>query len=146
MNEQMAQKKMQRDLAGITPMLEEISKDGGLIDQSTGSGIGHGVDIAASAFGYGTAGAIAIGRLQPLVDSVLKLVPRFEGPQSEADRKSYEQAAGDLANPKSPNSVKKAAAKEILKLYKKRQGQFVTKDFETATGGSAAPAGGWKDL
>ena len=145
MNDQLAKAKMQRDLAGIIPTLTEISKDGGLLDQATGSGIGAGIDIAASMFGYGTPGAIAIGRLKPATDAVLKLVPRFEGPQSDKDTKMYQDAAGNLANPSTPNSVKKEAAKTILKLYKQRQGQFVTKDYESATGG-ASQGGEWKDL
>lgn len=145
--ERMAQAKMNRDLSMVIPTLEDISKEGGLLDQATGSGIGAGVDIAASMFGYGTPGAIAIGKLKPATDAILKLVPRFEGPQSDKDTKSYQDAAGNLANPSTPNSVKKEAAKTILKLYKDRQGQFVTKDYESLTGSTSAPAeSGWKDL
>ena len=139
MNEQLARAKMHRDLALIIPTLEEISKDKGLLDKATGSGIGAGVDIAAGVFGYATPGAIAIGQLKPMTDAVLKLVPRFEGPQSDKDTKSYQDAAGNLANPNTPNETKKAAAKTILKLYQERQGQFITKDYEAATGG--APTG-----
>ena len=142
MNEQLARAKMNRDLTSVIPTLEEISKEGGLLDQATGSGAGALVDIASGFFGYGTPGAIAIGKLKPATDAVLKLVPRFEGPQSDKDTKMYQDAAGNLANPSTPNSVKKEAAKTILKLYKRRQGQFVTRDFETATGGSGASAAG----
>lgn len=145
LNRRAADEKMKRDLESIIPTLEEISKDKGLLDQATGSGIGAGVDIAASMFGYGTPGAIAIGKLKPATDAVLKLVPRFEGPQSDKDTKMYQDAAGNLANPSTPNSVKKAAAKEILRIYRARQGQFVTRDYEAATGGSAQE-GKWEDL
>ena len=145
MNEQLAKAKMNRDLTSVIPTLEEISKEGGLLDQATGSGIGAGVDIAASMFGYGTSGAIAIGKLKPATDAVLKLVPRFEGPQSDKDTKMYQDAAGNLANPSTPNSVKKEAAKTILKIYRQRQGQFVTRDYESVTGGSSQ-GGEWKDL
>ena len=142
---QAADEKMRRELASITPMLEEISRDGGLLDQATGSGIGAGVDIAAGFVGYGTPGAIAIGKLKPMTDAVLKLVPRFEGPQSDKDLKTYQDAAGNLANPSTPNSVKKAAAKTILEIYKKRQGQFITKDYES-TITTPSQGGEWKDL
>lgn len=145
LNRKAADDKMNRDLNTVIPTLEEISKDGGLLDQATGSGFGAGLDIAAGFFGHGTGGAIAIGKLKPATDAVLKLVPRFEGPQSDKDTKMYQDAAGNLANPSTPNSVKKAAAKEILRIYKARKGQFVTKDYEAAT---SAPSGGgeWKDL
>ena len=145
MKEQMARAKMNRDLSMTIPNLEEISKEGGLLDQATGSGAGALVDIAAGFVGYGTPGAIAIGKLKPATDAILKLVPRFEGPQSDKDTKMYQDAAGNLANPSTPNSVKKEAARTILKIYKERRGQFVTKDFEAETGGSSQ-GGEWKDL
>jgi hypothetical protein len=71
---------------------------------------------------------------------VLKTVPRFEGPQSNADTKSYERAAGDIGNPAIPAPRKLAAAKEILRLLEARRDQFVTRDI--AEGGGLAPSGG----
>ena len=44
----------------LIPLLEQITKDGDLIDQSTGSGVGHLVDLAAAGFGHATEGSIAI--------------------------------------------------------------------------------------
>ena len=136
---QAAKTKMNQDLDQVIPMLQEISREGGLIDQSTGSGIGAGVDYAAKAFGYGTKGAVAVGKLKPIVDPILKLVPRFEGPQSDKDTQTYRDAAGDLANPAQPNNIKKAAAKVILDMYIKRRGQFTTTDYDTATADYAGP-------
>lgn len=132
LKEQQARAKMNKDLDLVIPTLEEISKEGGLIDQSTGSGAGALRDMAAGFFGQATDGSIAVGRLKPLVDPILKLVPRFEGPQSDKDTQSYRDAAGDLANPATPNARKKAAAKEILGIYKRRRNQFITKDYEAA--------------
>ena len=126
-------KKMMLDMDRVIPELERLTKDGGLLDKATGSGIGAGVDWAAGMFGEATPGAIAIGQVQPIYDLVLKLVPRFEGPQSEKDVATYEAAAGKLSNPNTPNATKKAAAKEILRLFKLRRGQFVTKDYEGDT-------------
>ena len=134
---QVAKGKMSKDLSGVIPMLETISKDGGLIDQSTGSGAGALIDTGANFFGSATKGAIAVGKLKPMIDPILKLVPRFEGPQSDKDTASYKEAAGDLANPNTPNATKKAAAKSILQIYKKRQGQFTTSDYDSETGGGA---------
>lgn len=134
-----AQKKLKMDLDAVIPNLEAISKDGGLLDQATGSGAGALVDMAAGFFGKATPGSIAVGQLQPMVDPILKLVPRFEGPQSDKDTTSYKEAAGNLANPNVPNERKKAAARVILKIYKERQGQFTTTDFE-ATNPQPGPA------
>jgi len=119
---------MQRNLGEVTTNLREMVKDGGLIDQSTGSGIGRAADVAAGFFGSATEGAIAIGKLQPLADQVLKLVPRFEGPQSDKDTQSYREAAGQLANPALPTAIRKEAGKTILKLYERRKDQFVMGD------------------
>jgi hypothetical protein len=137
--ERQAKAKLQSDLNAIIPNLENISRDGGLIDQSTGSGAGALVDIGAGFFGKATPGSIAVGRLKPLIDPVLKLVPRFEGPQSDKDTKLYQDAAGDLANPATPNPRKKAAAKEILEIYKRRRDQFSTTDYDAAVPPVAAP-------
>lgn len=122
--------------------LEEATKDGGLIDQSTGSGAGALVDMAAGFVGKATPGSIAVGRMKPIFDLVLKMVPRFEGPQSDKDTQSYKEAAGELANPAVPNERKKAAAKEILRLMKARKGQFITNDME----GTEADNSSWSDL
>jgi len=135
-----AQKKtLAADQKLVISELTEAIKEGGLIDQSTGSGAGRAYDATMGFFGKATEGDIAIGRLQPIADIVLKTVPRFEGPQSDADTASYKEAAGNLANPNLPREKRKAAAEEIIRLTKKRQGQFITSDM--ASGNTAAPAG-----
>jgi hypothetical protein len=136
-----AQKKqLALDLDRIIPELENAVKPGGLIETSTGSGIGKLADETAAFFGQSTKGAIAAGQLQPIYDMVLKTVPRFEGPQSNADTKSYERAAGDIGNPAIPAPRKLAAAKEILRLLKSRKDQFVTRDIAEGGGAGAAPS------
>lgn len=119
---------MKINLDSTISELDEISKPGGLIAQSTGSRIGAGVDWLAEAVGKATPGAIASARLGPIADKVLKMVPRFEGPQSDKDVKSYEKAGGDLANPYLPVERRIAAAKEIARLMRERKDQFVDKD------------------
>lgn len=140
----LAKGKMMMDFERVIPELEKLTKDGGLIDQATGSGIGAGLDWVAKGFGYGTEGAIAIGQLQPIYDLVLKLVPRFEGPQSDKDVATYREAAGQIANPNVPNEIKKAAAKEILRLFKARRNQFSTTDYENTP--QAEQDESWSDL
>lgn len=130
---------MGKDLGFAITQLDEITKDGGLIDQSTGSGAGRLVDIGAGFVGKATPGAIAIGKIAPIADLALKMVPRFEGPQSNADTKSYKEAAGQLADPTLPTAIRKEAGKTVLRLMRERKNQFVTTDM--ATEGTPAAAG-----
>jgi hypothetical protein len=133
-----AQKKtLAADQKLVISELENAVKQGGLIDQSTGSGAGKVYDATMGFFGKATEGDIAIGKLQPIADLVLKTVPRFEGPQSDKDTASYKAASGDLANPVLPREKRKNAAKEIIRLMKARQGQFITGDM--ASGNVATP-------
>lgn len=135
-----AQKKtLAADQKLVISELTDAIKEGGLIDKSTGSGAGRLVDMGAGFFGKATEGDIAIGRLQPIADIVLKTVPRFEGPQSDKDTASYKEAAGNLANANLPREKRKAAANEIIRLMKARQGQFITSDM--ASGNTATPSG-----
>lgn len=123
-----AKKQTVMDLDRAITELGKATQDGGLIDKSTGSGAGALVDMGAGFFGAATPGAIAVGQLKPIYDLVLKMVPRFEGPQSDKDTKSYSDAAGQIANPNVPNQQKKIAGREILRLMIQRKGQFTTKD------------------
>ena len=129
-----------RDLTLLTKELEEITKDKGLIDQSTGSGAGRLMDVAAGFVGQSTTGSEAIARLKPIADMVLKMVPRFEGPQSDKDTASYKEAAGQLADPTTPTATRKAAGKEVLRLMKARKDQFVTEAMANEGIGAGAPA------
>lgn len=132
-----AQKTQQvKDLDQAIIELTDVTKDGGLIDQSTGSGVGRLVDIGARSIGQAMPGDIAIGKLQPIADLSLKMIPRFEGPQSNADTTSYKQAAGQLADPTLPAKIRKEAGKTVLRLMKARKDQFTTVDMAP----SAAPA------
>jgi hypothetical protein len=138
-----AREQLGKDMNQAITELESITKEGGLIDQSTGSGIGKAVDFAAGLFGAAPTGAVAIAKLKPIADLPLKMIPRFEGPQSDKDTQSYKEAAGQLADASLPNKVRKAAAKEILRLMKIRKGQFVTQDMATQgiTGSESDPLG-----
>ena len=120
------QKTLARDLTTTINELTSATKDGGLIDQSTGSGAGRLADISMGFVGKATPGAIAIGKLQPIADMALKMVPRFEGPQSDKDTASYKQAAGQLADPTLPTEIRKQAGREVLRLMQARKNQFAT--------------------
>lgn len=137
--------KVNRDLETAIRNLEQVVKPGGLIEKSTGSGAGRLYDTAKGFFGGSTEGAIAGAQLAPIADMVLKMVPRFEGPQSNKDVDSYLAAAGKLADTGLPNDIRQGAAKTILKLMKERKGQFEIKGQEGGGGGaggaSADPLG-----
>ena len=132
-------KQLNLDLDRAIIELTDATKDGGLIDKSTGSGAGRLIDLAAGFGGQAMPGAIAIGELQPIADMALKMVPRFEGPQSNADTTSYKQAAGQLADPTLPREIRKKAGKTVLRLMKDRKGQFASTAME-AEGVVPAPA------
>jgi hypothetical protein len=129
-----------RDLGLAITELTEATKDGGLIDKSTGSGAGRLVDVAAGFAGQATPGAIAIAKLKPIADMALKMVPRFEGPQSDKDTASYKEAAGQLADASLPTEIRKQAGKEVLRLMKARKNQFVTEAMANEGIGAGAPA------
>jgi hypothetical protein len=127
-----AQQNLERDIDRTTKELADITKEGGLIDQSTGSYAGKAIDIGARVIGQAMPGDIAAGKLAPIADMVLKMVPRFEGPQSDKDTRSYKEAAGQLADTTLPREIRKEAGKTILRLMKERKNQFVTEGMESA--------------
>ena len=139
---------MGKDIDFAITELTSVTKDGGLIDQSTGSGAGRLADIGAGFFGQATEGAIAIGKLKPIQDLVLKMIPRFEGPQSDKDTQSYKEAAGQLADPTLPTKIRKEAGKTVLRLMQSRKNQFVSPELasegitttQPSTGGNSVTA------
>jgi hypothetical protein len=134
-------KRLNTDLNLAITELENATKDGGLIDQSTGSGLGKAMDVTrAFVTGGAGEGAIAGAKLGPIADLALKMVPRFEGPQSDKDTQSYKEAAGQLANTAIPNKIRKEAGRTVLRLMKNRKNQFVTQDM--AQEGVVPNAGG----
>lgn len=130
--------KLERDLSTAIRQLTDAIKPGGLLEKSTGSGIGRAYDAGAAFVGKATEGAVAAAQLAPIADLVLKMVPRFEGPQGVKDVESYERAAGQLANANLPVATRKGAAEIILKLMKERKGQFEIKG--ESSGGGASPS------
>lgn len=139
------QKQLNQDIGFAITELKDAYKNGGLIDQSTGSGAGRLIDLAAGFGGQATSGAIAIGKLQPIADLALKMVPRFEGPQSDKDVTSYRQAAGQLADPTLPTAIRKEAAKTVVRLMESRKNQFTTDAIQAGGGVAPASAGGGVD-
>ena len=120
--------------------VEKIIRPGGLLQQATGSGAGALRDTLGNFVGMSSRAADAAAAIPPIADLVLKMVPRFEGPQSERDVKVYEKAAGDLSNPTIPNPQRLAAARQILRLMRDRRGQFSYSESGGGAPASSAPA------
>ena len=137
---------MGKDIDFAITELTSVTKDGGLIDQSTGSGAGRLADIGAGFFGQATEGAIAIGKLKPIQDLVLKMIPRFEGPQSDKDTQSYKEAAGQLADPTLPTKIRKEAGKTVLRLMQSRKSQFVSPELASEGIGASQPSNAARSL
>jgi hypothetical protein len=131
------QKQQAKDLNLAITEIENAIKPGGLLEKSTGSGAGKLRDAAGNFIGYATEGAIAAASLNPVADLGLKMVPRFEGPQSDKDTATYKEAAGQLANEALPVATRQAAAKTVLRIMKSRKGQFVNDVMATEGIGAA---------
>ena len=138
------QKQMGKDLNLAITEIENAIKPGGILEKSTASGAGKLRDAAGNFIGYATEGSIASASLKPIADLGLKMVPRFEGPQSDKDTASYKEAAGQLANESLPVATRKAAAQTVVRLMKARKGQFVNEAMAAEginAGTPALPAG-----
>ena len=133
------ERKTDVDLTRAVTELEAATKKGGLLDKSTGSLVGTLIDKAAATIGVSTPGAQAGAKLAPIADMALKMVPRFEGPQSDADRRSYETAAGQLADTTQPIETRRAAAQTVARLMRERAGQFETRKSALSEGERNAP-------
>jgi len=135
---------LQKNLGTTITELKDAIKPGGLLEKSTASGAGKVLDAAGNFVGYATEGSIAAASLAPIADMTLKMVPRFEGPQSDKDTASYKQAAGELANSALPVATRKAAAKTIIRIMENRKNQFTTEGMINegiSSGGPALPPG-----
>ena len=135
---------LQKNLGTTITELKDAIKPGGLLEKSTASGAGKVLDAAGNFVGYATKGSIAAASLAPIADMALKMVPRFEGPQSDKDTASYKQAAGELANSALPVATRKAAAKTIIRIMENRKNQFTTESMINegiSSGGPALPPG-----
>jgi hypothetical protein len=114
----------------------------GVLDVATSSGVGARADAAVNFLGLDeNKGQIAAGKAAVLADAILKIIPRFEGPQSNLDTASYNLAAGQLNNPNVGRKTKIEAAKTLRKMFKERAGQFTTQEEMDAGGSTPSPAG-----
>ena len=90
-----------------------------LINKSTPGGVAEYGTMATQAATLSTPWSKADTQLGIDAAALLQSVPRFEGPQSDADRASYEKAAGNLAKPNIPRGDRIAALDEMKSLLDK---------------------------
>lgn len=88
-----------------------------MIDKATGSGAGALIDWAAGLLGYVPEGANEAHILKMAEGQLILSMPRMEGPQSENDRKLYQEMAGMIGDPTVPNERKRQAARALRGIY-----------------------------
>lgn len=102
------------------PQIEEyLSQAEKLLPDATSGGFETNRRDIAGYFGSATKGSLNDSRLDVIGAALTSGVPRMEGPQSNYDVALYQQAAGDLANPKKPFEVRQAAIKTIREINNK---------------------------
>jgi hypothetical protein len=110
----------QRSSDKLMPVLEEADR---LLDNSTSSLAGTGLDMVAGAFGHATKGAQAAAQLKALEGAIVMAQPRMEGPQSDKDVALYRQMAGQIGDSTIPVETRRAALKTIYGLHQKYASQ-----------------------
>ena len=111
-----------------------------LIGEATGSLLGNVRDMAASTVGVTTSPAKANAKLRVRAATLAGNMPRFEGPQSDADRQYYLDMAGDLANPNKTKEEKLMALEELRRIH-----NLAGKDGVVNSGGGGG-SDGWGEL
>lgn len=107
-NEQVINQILQKDQTG---------KD--LLDRATGSGLGNVLAVGKQIAGVSDESTQANSQLEVLGGQLLNNVPRMEGPQSDADVRSYKEQAGKIANRNIPAGDKRAALQAIGNIKNK---------------------------
>lgn len=112
-----------KEKRGSQKVLGLIDQAEGLLDQSTGSYLGAGVDQAARVFGVATSGGNAIAKLKAIQAALMSQMPRMEGPQSDRDTQLYQQAVGMIGDPTIPSAQRKSALETVKEINQRYLGQ-----------------------
>lgn len=96
-----------------------------LLEQAYSGVVEAGAKGVLGAIGYETEAKIANDRLKQMSNQLAVNAPKFSGPTSDRDAARYDEAVGDLANPKKSIESKKAALIEIQSLSRKAE-QYAT--------------------
>ncbi len=98
--------------------LDAASQAQSLLDRATGSGLGRARDQAYAMFGESTEGAKAAAQLKVVAGKLVAAVPKFSGPQSDADVKLYREMAGQVGDETLPVETRRAALSTVMELQK----------------------------
>lgn len=112
-----------------------------LIKQATPGGVAKYATEAAQFAMQDTPWSNADAQLEIISGALLQSVPRFEGPQSDADRIAYQKFAGDLANPSKTRGSRLKALDEMERLLGKYKVAYGGGKAEKPAEMPAAPAG-----
>ena len=93
-----------------------------LVEKSTGSYAGVGMDQAARVVGQSTEGSRAAAQLKVLEGSLISKMPKMSGPQSDKDVLLYKQMAGQIGDPTIPKDQKVAAMQTIREINERHAG------------------------
>jgi hypothetical protein len=92
-----------------------------LFKTATGSGIGSAADSTMAFFGKTTEGAKAAAQLKVMAGKLVAAVPKFSGPQSDADVKLYREMAGQVGDETLPVETRQAALNAVIDLQAQEQ-------------------------
>lgn len=95
-------------------MVPDLKKS--ILNRATHSGLGAAADWAGGLVGVSTPAADAAAQLKVLGSALMMGMPRMEGPQSDKDVALYREAAGNISDPSTPVSQKRAAMQTIRAL------------------------------
>lgn len=113
----------QDNLSVIDEILTPDESGKNVLERATGSGLGAAYAAGKGLFGVSDESTQANAQLSVYGGKLLNNVPRMEGPQSDADLRSYKEQAGKIADPRIPAKDKEAALIVIQALSQKYAGQ-----------------------
>lgn len=105
------------EMRGLGDTIDEARK--ALKTMPTGSSVGQIADYVGGAVGLTVDGARQAASLKTIAASLTAKMPRMQGPQSDADRKMYETAAGDVGNASVPVPIRMEALATVERLFRK---------------------------
>lgn len=102
-------------------LLGQIGMARQLLPKATSSGVGAVMDAAGNMVGMSTESADAAAQLDTVSAWMTSNVPRFEGPQSDSDRKYYQEMAAAVGDRTKPTSQRLASLDQLENLVKEAQ-------------------------
>ncbi len=112
--------KNQKNMGKLGELIQQARQS---LPNATASGLGAKRDEAARFFGMTTQNAQAAAKLGTIGGNMMMMMPRMEGPQSDADRRNYEMMAGRVGDPTIPAAERAAAMDAIEEIANRYSGQ-----------------------